>query len=78
MSNIIIPNLHPSHRYSDHHEEEEVDVEDVLSTSLHSRVESFIGSYSRTSLMHMAENVVVGNEGMVSYYDNYCFHDNHS
>ncbi|KAI8881930.1 hypothetical protein K501DRAFT_334402 [Backusella circina FSU 941] len=64
MSNIIIPNLHPSHRYSDNHQDDEVDVEEVLSTSLHSRVESFIGSYSRTSLVHMAENVVVGNEGM--------------
>ncbi|KAI8880967.1 hypothetical protein K501DRAFT_223902, partial [Backusella circina FSU 941] len=46
-----LPNVHPSHRPSMG--------EDELGASFSERVGSFIGSYSRTSMMHMAENVVL-------------------
>jgi hypothetical protein len=46
-----LPNVHPLHRPSAS--------EDELGASFSERVGSFIGSYSRTSMMHMAENVVL-------------------
>ncbi|KAI8087769.1 transmembrane amino acid transporter protein-domain-containing protein [Gilbertella persicaria] len=50
---INIPNLHPSQR-----------VEEELSRSFKDQFESFVGSYSRASLMHMAENVIVSDNRM--------------
>jgi hypothetical protein len=66
---LHIPNLHPSHRIdtgssSSHDVYHDPDAE--LSRSFKGRLESFVGSYSRTSMMHMAENVVVSEGGMVS------------
>jgi hypothetical protein len=66
---LHIPNLHPSHRMdtgssSSHDIYHDSDAE--LSHSFKGRLESFVGSYSRTSMMHMAENVVVSEGGIVS------------
>lgn len=63
---LHIPNLHPSQRpiYGDSHPIEYDDPAE-LSSSFKGRLETFVGSYSRTSLMHMAENVVVTEGGMV-------------
>lgn len=58
---LHIPNLHPSHRATGSR-----DPDAELSSSFKGRLESFVGSYSRTSLMHMAENVVVPEGGLVS------------
>ncbi|CAO3627268.1 unnamed protein product [Mucor hiemalis] len=60
---LHIPNLHPSQRpiymgTSGHHNDDYEDPAE-LSSSFKGRLETFVGSYSRTSLMHMAENVVV-------------------
>lgn len=69
-----IPNLHPSQRpttsYGSSNATNEYleDTDQQLSSSLKDRLESFVGSYSRASLIHMAENVVVsetGGAGMV-------------
>jgi hypothetical protein len=65
---IHIPNLHPSQRPTTSYDGsnnqasyEDPDAE--LSSSFKERIESFVGSYSRASLMHMAENVVVNDGG---------------
>lgn len=54
-----IPNLHPSRRGSICSS-----FDDTLSDnrSVKDHIESFVGSYSRTSMVHMAENVLVGDE----------------
>lgn len=76
---IQIPNLHPSQRpttsygssqrpHDDYNSALSTSVDDQeLSSSFKDRFESFVGSYSRASLMHMAENVVVS-EGLVSFF----------
>lgn len=63
---LHIPNLHPSHRATSSHDGYQDPAE--LSSSFKGRLESFVGSYSRTSLMHMAENVIVPEGGMVKGY----------
>ncbi|OBZ88152.1 Vacuolar amino acid transporter 1 [Choanephora cucurbitarum] len=51
-NNLNIPNLHPSLRDQSLDEQE-------LSGSFKDRFDDFVGSYSRASMMHMAENVMV-------------------
>jgi hypothetical protein len=50
---VNIPNIHPSQRDPQGSYEDD-------NRSIKDRLESFVGSYSRTSMMHMAENVLVG------------------
>ncbi|KAG2200812.1 hypothetical protein INT47_001343 [Mucor saturninus] len=64
---LQIPNLHPSHRTSSRYDGQDAE----LSSSFTGRLESFVGSYSRTSLMHMAENVVVPEGGMTDDEDDH-------
>lgn len=56
---VNIPNVHPSHRGNN------ATFDNDDNRSIKDRFESFVGSYSRTSMMHMAENVLVG-DGSVS------------
>lgn len=66
-----IRNLHPSqltptdHYGAIHHEEEHIPIERTAST-FSERLGSFVGSYSRTSMMFMAENLAVPNGPLVS------------
>lgn len=62
---LHIPNLHPSHRTTTSHSQDDYEDTTELGRSFQSRIGSFVGSYSRTSLMHMAENVVVSDGNMV-------------
>ncbi|KAI8391743.1 transmembrane amino acid transporter protein-domain-containing protein [Radiomyces spectabilis] len=65
---LRIPNLHPDQRSSLHSREHDYGTigdsgiraggEEICS-SFSERLESFVGSYSRTSLMYMAENVAI-------------------
>lgn len=66
-----IRNIHPSQLSPDHHYgatdllEDSVPIERTTST-LSERFGSFVGSYSRTSMMFMAENLAVPNTSLVS------------
>ncbi|KAI9259221.1 transmembrane amino acid transporter protein-domain-containing protein [Helicostylum pulchrum] len=64
-----IPNLHPSHRATTSNSQDEYEDTPELGSSFKSRIGSFVGSYSRASLMHMAENVVVSDGGMTDDED---------
>ncbi|KAI8996919.1 transmembrane amino acid transporter protein-domain-containing protein [Pilobolus umbonatus] len=54
-------NIYPNHRISTSQYVEDIDDDNAnyLGTSITSRIESFVGSYSRASMMHMAENVII-------------------
>ena len=72
---LNIPNLHPDHRGLSSPEGSPSqtngylqDPDAQLSQSFKDRIETFVGSYSRTSMMHMAENVMVSEGGMVSFF----------
>lgn len=66
-----IRNIHPSQLSPDHHYgatdhfDEHIPIERTTST-FSERLESFVGSYSRTSMMFMAENLTVPNGSIVS------------
>lgn len=64
-----IRNLHPSQLSPDHPygaiQEEHIPIERTMS-SFSERLGSFVGSYSRTSMMFMAENLAVPNGPLVS------------
>ncbi|KAI7905656.1 transmembrane amino acid transporter protein-domain-containing protein [Cokeromyces recurvatus] len=62
-TNLNIPNLHPSHGGPSSINEFPREDEEHLSHSFKEQIESFVGSYSRTSMMHMAENVLISNTG---------------
>jgi len=72
-NSLHIPNLHPDHRGSSPEGSPSQtagyfqDPDAQLSQSFKDRIETFVGSYSRTSMMHMAENVMVSEGGMVSF-----------
>ncbi|KAI8050722.1 transmembrane amino acid transporter protein-domain-containing protein [Thamnidium elegans] len=55
-----IRNLHPSQLSPDHPYDEHIPIERTMS-SFSERLGSFVGSYSRTSMMFMAENLAVPN-----------------
>ncbi|KAI9361392.1 transmembrane amino acid transporter protein-domain-containing protein [Pilaira anomala] len=55
-----IRNLHPSQLSPDHPYEDHIPIERTMS-SFSERLGSFVGSYSRTSMMFMAENLTVPN-----------------
>lgn len=63
-----IRNLHPSQLSPDHPygaiQDEHIPIERTLS-SFSERLGSFVGSYSRTSMMFMAENLAVPNGPLV-------------
>ncbi|KAI8991436.1 transmembrane amino acid transporter protein-domain-containing protein [Mycotypha africana] len=72
-----IPNLHPSRRGSlvaaaedcqDYHGYNYNDEEPILASSFKNKIETFVGSYSRTSMMHMAENVVVSSNASDNFH----------
>ncbi|KAI9363156.1 transmembrane amino acid transporter protein-domain-containing protein [Pilaira anomala] len=68
---LHIPNLHPSHRVTTSHSQDDYEDTTELGRSFQSRIGSFVGSYSRTSLMHMAENVVVSDGNMTDDEDDH-------
>lgn len=62
-----IRNLHPSQLSPDHPYDEHIPIERTMS-SFSERLGSFVGSYSRTSMMFMAENLAVPNAPFVSVH----------
>ncbi|KAI8639218.1 transmembrane amino acid transporter protein-domain-containing protein [Parasitella parasitica] len=77
-SSLHIPNLHPEHRgmlpedgSPSQNNGYLQDPDAQLSQSFKDRIETFVGSYSRTSMMHMAENVLVSEGGMTNDDDDY-------
>ncbi|KAI9476164.1 MAG: transmembrane amino acid transporter protein-domain-containing protein [Benjaminiella poitrasii] len=71
-ANLNIPNLHPSHGGPSSSSSIVSDFEgneQELSCSFKDRIESFVGSYSRASMMHMAENVIVSDAGGMASED---------
>jgi hypothetical protein len=62
-----IRNLHPSQLSPDHGGDEHIPIERTMS-SFSERLGSFVGSYSRTSMMFMAENLAVPNAPFVSNF----------
>lgn len=67
-----IRNLHPSQLSPDHpygsiqDHDEHIPIERTMS-SISGRIGDFVGSYSRTSMMFMAENLAVPNGPFVSF-----------
>ncbi|KAG1110400.1 hypothetical protein G6F42_015349 [Rhizopus arrhizus] len=76
-NSLHIPNLHPDHRGTSPEGSPSQragyfqDPDAQLSQSFKDRIETFVGSYSRTSMMHMAENVMVSEGGMTDEEDDF-------
>ncbi|CAO3606986.1 unnamed protein product [Mucor fragilis] len=83
-NSLHIPNLHPDHRGSSPEGSPSQtagyfqDPDAQLSQSFKDRIETFVGSYSRTSMMHMAENVMVSEGGMTDEEDDFDATSTHS